>query len=64
MTIKNILKLVGILMLLVALSACGSDGNSNTNGTLKLEVTTTNLTGGIYNVLGKATFSKAVPGLV
>jgi hypothetical protein len=55
---KNLMLLMALLCLF-AVAGCGSGGNSETSGTLSLNVAPTDLTGGQFNVLATAVYVPA-----
>ncbi len=63
MLIKRLMKVSVALLFFGLFAGCGSDGNSNTNGTLTLNATVKDLGNGLSNITAAAAFSKAVPGM-
>jgi hypothetical protein len=63
MYLKSFVKSAVILLFVTFIASCGSEGNSNSNGTLTLTVTPKVLGGGVVNYTATAAFSGQVPGV-
>lgn len=63
MYLKSFVKSAVILLFVTFIASCGSEGNSNTNGTLTLAVTPKDLGNGTINFTATAAFSAQVPGV-
>ena len=61
MFMKRFLKITAVMVFLLSLSGCGDIGN--TNGTLALTTTVTDLGGGRSFIKATVVVSKAVPGI-
>lgn len=58
MSKRSTFRLIIGLLFLFAMAGCG-EGDSDTNGTLSLDVSSSDLTGGLYRVVATAVYSNA-----
>lgn len=62
MYLTKIFKIFGALLFIIAVAGCGSEGNSNTNGTISLTADATPNGGGVVNLTATATLTPGQTG--